>query len=148
MQLDTKPAEIHESPSISTSIERPTHLSREPLLVSPGSHTLKSLSPIPSPVAVAPAASVTTPTAPAALQTTERKPPIPPAAQRATSQERLSDQLKAESESREDLSSESSDESLTSDSESMDLQEEARDTFDTGMWTILVNFCWCEKINV
>lgn len=131
LQLDTKPPETGViSPSL--PIEQPTHLFREPLLVSPsGSHTPKSLSPVASPLARSPVASTGTPTSPSAPVQPDRKPPIPPP-KPVVIQERSSDQLKAETESKEDSSTDSSEDSLTSDAESTDLQDEARDTFDTS----------------
>ena len=126
LQLDTKPAEIGViSPSL--PIE-PTHLFREPLLVSPsGSHTPKSVSPVASPVVTSPVASTNSPTSPSVPVQTDRKPPRASAKPEVV-QERSSKQFKAE----EDSSSESSEDSLTSDNDSIDLQDEARDTFDTS----------------
>lgn len=76
-------------------------------------------------------ASTGTPTSPSAPVQPDRKPPIPPP-KPVVIQERSSDQLKAETESKEDSSTDSSEDSLTSDAESTDLQDEARDTFDTS----------------
>ena len=131
LQLDTKPAETGViSPSL--PIEQPTHLFQEPLLVSSlGSHTPKSLSPVASPVTTSSVASTGTPTPLSAPVQAGRKPPIAPP-KPVVVQERSSGQLKAETESKEDSSSESSEDSLTSDAESIDLQDEARDTFDTS----------------
>ena len=125
LQLGTKLTEGSiSSPSLPNE-----HLFREPILVSPrGSHTPKSLSPVASPVTTTPVATTSAPSAPVQ---TDRKPPIPPA-KLEVMQERSNDQLKAETESKEDSSIDSSEDSLTSEDESMDLQDEARDTFDTS----------------
>lgn len=119
---------ISPSGSSSTvSTEQLPHLSRDPLLVSPVSPVAKSLPS--SPVAktqVAVMSSISPPAAAAPIKVA-RKPPIPPT--RAQQGD-----LNKVSTIREGMSSESSsDESLNSDSESADLQDEARDRFDPSM---------------
>ena len=147
LQLDAKSATERGvvSPSLRPAVEQPTHLFREPLLVSPlgPGHTSKplSLSPIASPVGTSPVASMSTPTsAPSAPAETDRQsliaPVKPEVVQEGSSDQRLIN--KAERESKEDLSSESSEESQTSDAESTDLQDEARDTFDTSKHIIVL----------
>lgn len=133
LQLDARPAESGIiSPSL-MPVEQPTHLFREPLLVSPSeSRNSKPLLPVASPVAISPvSASPASPSAP------EKKPSsIAPSNSKAeVVQERSRGQPKAEaerSEGKDDSSNESSEDSATSDAESTDFQDEARDTFDTS----------------
>ena len=78
--------------------------------------------------------------APSAPAETDRQSLIAPVKPEVV-QEGSSDQQlinKAERESKEDFSSESSEESQTSDAESTDLQDEARDTFDTSKHIIVL----------
>lgn len=96
----------------------------------------KSLSPVTSPVATTPVTSISTPSAPVH---TDRRPPVPPAKLEVI-QEISNNQLKGETASREDSSSDSSEDSLTSEDESVDLQDEARDTFDTSKYGLFSNF--------
>ena len=135
LQLDAKPAESGVISPLLMPVEQPTHLFREPLLVSPsGSCGTKSLSPVASPVATSPVTA--SPASPSAPVQTEQKPSSIASSNSKPEvvQERSRGQLRAEAEreGKDDASSESSEESVTSDAESTDLQDEARDTFDTS----------------
>lgn len=124
MWVNTTTTEDRASAIGSSSVEQSSHLSQEPLLVSPGSHTVERLPPFPSTsVPVAVTTTVAVPNVPADLA---KKPAPIHLFPRKETQITVSDEQFQVNE--EGLSSESS-ESLTSES---DHQEEARDTFDTS----------------
>ena len=127
VHLEKVTEEVASSGGSSLTVSPPEsqpHLTRDPLLVSPGPHTVTSL--LHSPVSSTPSSLVSTDVSTAVTNVqSNRKPPVHPSRRESGRQKKRGKDVDSSSSSSESLTTDS-------DNESLDLQDEARDVFDTS----------------